>query len=55
MATATKGKRKASKAALRRPGARQRQSLKSKAKAAFPAGARKTKREIRQLVPRADT
>jgi hypothetical protein len=53
MATATSGKRKASKAALRRPGASGRQRLQSKARAAFPAGARKTRREIKELVPRA--
>ena len=51
MATATKGKRKASKTALRRPGAKRRQSLKSKARGAFPGGANKTKTEVRRLVP----
>jgi hypothetical protein len=51
MATATKGKRKASKAALRRPGMKRRQSLKSKARTAFPGGTKKTKDEVRRLVP----
>jgi hypothetical protein len=51
MAKATKGKRTASKAALKRAPARRR-GMKAKSRDAFPGGAVRTKREVKQVVPR---
>jgi hypothetical protein len=51
MAKATKGKRTASKAALKRAPAGRR-SMKAKATSAFPGGARKTEREVERVVLR---
>lgn len=51
MASQTKGKRTASKAALKNaPTGRRR--LKAKSRSAFPAGSKKTKREVEQVVLR---
>ena len=51
MAKQTKGKRTASKPALKKAPAGRRR-LSAKARAAFPGGAVKTKREVEQVVPR---
>ena len=51
MAKQTKGKRTASKTALKKAPAGRR-SMKAKANSAFPGGASKNKREVEQVVPR---
>jgi hypothetical protein len=51
MAKATKGKRTASKAGLKRAPAG-RKSMKARSDEAFPGGSVKTRREVKQVVPR---
>jgi hypothetical protein len=51
MAKQTQGKRTASKPALKKASVGRRR-LSAKARAAFPGGSSKTKREVEQVVPR---
>ena len=51
MAKQTRGKRTASRSALKDAPAGRR-STKAKSRGTFPGGARKTKREVEQVVPR---
>jgi hypothetical protein len=51
MAKQTRGKRTASKTALKKAPAGRRR-VKAKARGAFPGGANKSKREVEQVVPR---
>lgn len=51
MAKATKGKRTASKTALKRAPAGRRR-MKTKSNSTFPGGANRTEREVERVVPR---